>query len=71
MPWAIKLFAEPVLEAAAALAPVADREALAAVGDAEPDMDVAMLEVAPVLLLDAESGHVGAGRFVTPAVRQS
>lgn len=77
MPCAIKLFAEPVLEAAAVPDPVADDEAIAdaeasaAVGDADPDMDVAMLEVAAVLLLDAESGHVGVGRFVTPAVRQS
>ena len=64
------MFAEPVLEAAAAPAPVADDDALAAVGDAELDMDVARLEVAAVLSLDAESGHVGAGRFVTPAFSQ-
>ena len=68
MPWAIKLFAEPVLEAAAVFAPLADDEALDAVADA---LELELDEPAVVPLLDSESGHEGAGRFVTPAVRQS
>lgn len=68
IPWAIKLFAKPVLEAAAVLAPLAEDEGPEAVADAlaaELELD----EPAPVPF--PASGHVGAGRSVTPAVRQS
>ena len=67
IPWAIKLFAEPVLEAPAALAPLADVEAVDAVADAPA---VVLDDSAAVPLLDPESGHVGAGRLSTPASRQ-